>query len=119
MRELIPSEFLSPYVCEQEDLDDDYLPDVWEQAMGLDATDNGRVDVLRQGERGDYDSDGLSNRQEFVLGTDPTRQDTDGDGLTDLEEQRVHHTDPTVSDAAPESVVDDVDLTQVDGYGER
>jgi hypothetical protein len=32
---------------------------------------------------GDYDGDGLSNRCEFLLGTDPTCPDSDGDGMED------------------------------------
>lgn len=32
---------------------------------------------------GDEDSDNILNEDEFTLGTDPTRDDTDGDGLTD------------------------------------
>lgn len=34
----------------------------------------------------DNDSDGLSDAQEYVLGTDPLNPDSDGDGLTDGEE---------------------------------
>nr|WP_269783408.1 thrombospondin type 3 repeat-containing protein [Marinibactrum halimedae] len=31
----------------------------------------------------DNDGDGLTNTEEFLLGTDPTNPDTDGDGLFD------------------------------------
>jgi len=37
-------------------------------------------------ESGDADGDGLSDRREVVVGTDPTEPDTDGDGLPDGED---------------------------------
>ena len=42
----------------------------------------------------DADFDGLSNRQELDLGTDPNVADTDGGGRTDGEEVLVDGTDP-------------------------
>lgn len=42
----------------------------------------------------DCDKDGLSDREEKRVGTDPCRPDTDGDGLTDIEEVRRYGTDP-------------------------
>jgi formylglycine-generating enzyme required for sulfatase activity len=36
----------------------------------------------------DFDRDGLNNREEALLGTDPTLYDTDGDGLSDYFEVR-------------------------------
>jgi Bacterial TSP3 repeat len=44
--------------------------------------------------RGDADDDGLSDREERRLRTNPHRADSDGDGLTDAEELR-RGTDPT------------------------
>ncbi len=46
----------------------------------------------------DTDGDGLPDRYEQVLGTDPGLPDTDGDGLSDFDEVRVHHTDPVLPD---------------------
>ncbi|MBL1217559.1 MAG: LamG domain-containing protein [Planctomycetes bacterium] len=43
-------------------------------------------DVLHLVRVMDADRDGLAGRSEFRYGTDPQRADTDGDGLTDLEE---------------------------------
>ena len=37
----------------------------------------------------DSDGDGLSNREEANLGSDPNNPDTDGDGLTDGEEMEL------------------------------
>ncbi|HCF95444.1 MAG TPA: hypothetical protein DEW46_10310, partial [Verrucomicrobia bacterium] len=63
-------------IVEVMDSDDDGLPDPYEEANGLnpyDASDAGA----------DSDSDGLSNLEEFELGTDPQTADTDDDLLND------------------------------------
>ena len=59
-----------------QDLDGDGMLDLWEVRHGLNSLDPS--DAM-----GDVDNDGLTNLQEFQLGTDPTRVDTDGDGLSD------------------------------------
>lgn len=41
----------------------------------------------------DSDGDGISDRQEYLNGTDPNKQDSDGDGLSDAEEN-LYGTDP-------------------------
>lgn len=117
-REPVPAEMLSSYHQIPEDADDDSLPDPWETAMGLDATDNGLLNREQQGERGDFDADGLTNREEYLLGTDPTLADTDGDGISDFDEHRAYGTDPTISDVTPEQVVHTIALTSETGFGE-
>jgi len=57
-----------------DDVDDDGLGDAWELSYFGD---------LSQGADADSDNDGLSNLEEFALGTDPTNPDTDGDGYSD------------------------------------
>ena len=52
---------------EDTDGDDDNLPDLWETATNLDATDNGYIS-LDNGEYGDPDSDGLTNLKEYQCG---------------------------------------------------
>jgi streptogramin lyase len=64
----------------KDDLDRDTLPDWWER------TYFGNMDHTA-GE--DYDNDGLTNLQESQTGTNPTRKDTDGDGLFDGEETAI------------------------------
>jgi hypothetical protein len=54
----------------------------------------------------DYDSDGLTNYQEFLFGTDPTDGDTDGDGLEDGDEINVHGTDPFDPDTDGDGIDD-------------
>lgn len=58
-----------------DDRDDDAMLDAWEKKNGLDPTidDSGLDD----------DGDGLTNLQEFQLGTDPRSKDSDGDGMPD------------------------------------
>jgi hypothetical protein len=56
--------------------DNDGIPDSYELANGLDPVN--ALDALL-----DFDSDGLSNYDEFRLGTDIRNADTDGDGLAD------------------------------------
>ncbi|MEM6639663.1 MAG: S8 family serine peptidase, partial [Pseudomonadota bacterium] len=61
------------------DADADGITDWWEMRNGLDpANPADGTD--------DRDSDGLSNRQEFELGSDLDRADTDDDGLSDGDE---------------------------------
>ncbi|MFC7339518.1 PA14 domain-containing protein [Haloferula chungangensis] len=96
-RDLIPAAQLVSYGKDADDVDDDYLPDSWETAKGLDPDDNGRMDK-RQGEFGDYDEDGLTNHDEWVLGTDPTNADTDGDGVDDHSEVYSYGSDPLIAD---------------------
>ena len=58
-RTAIPAANIISYAIEAEDADDDYLPDSWEIQHGLDANDNGLSNRTKQGERGDFDSDGF------------------------------------------------------------
>ena len=89
------------------DTDGDDLSDGWEIANGLDPLDDGTAsneeivggdpdstdnDEVEQNETfpdpnngpdGDPDRDGLTNREEAELGTNPNLKDTDGDGMND------------------------------------
>ena len=58
------------------DTDGDGMPDAWEIRYGLNP--NSAADATT-----DTDNDGLTNVQEYNLGTDPTKNDTDGDGVLD------------------------------------
>jgi hypothetical protein len=78
------------------DTDGDGLPDDWEILYGLDPFN--RTDAML-----DTDSDTLSNLQEFILKTNPTKYDTDDDGVLDY------------VDAFPTDVAASVD-TDGDGY---
>lgn len=95
-----PSQIVS-YAGDPDDLDDDYLPDSWEKKFGLDVADNGSRDHGKQGEDGDFDGDRLTNREEFLAGTNPCSADTDGDGLGDFDEIHVYGSNPARRDASP------------------
>jgi hypothetical protein len=66
----------SQLYSEPGDLDADGLPDLWERAFGLNPMVAAEAGL-------DGDGDGLTNLEEYRRGTDPTRLDTDGDGLPD------------------------------------
>lgn len=90
------------------DTDGDGLPDSWEMAKA------GNITSLTA--TGDFDHDGLTDLQEYTLSTgaypniDPTKYDTDGDGLSDGEE--IHGspprppTDPTKADTDGDLISD-------------
>jgi hypothetical protein len=61
------------------DSDGDGLPDWWEVANNLDPNSAAGIN----GASGDPDHDGLTNTQEYMLGTDPMNPDTDRDGYSD------------------------------------
>ena len=85
------------------DVDEEVTPDATEDAttdvdeeVTPDATDDATTDVDEEvapdgtedvtpdvDEDVDTDRDGLTDRQERTIGTDPTKQDTDGDGIGD------------------------------------
>lgn len=109
-RAAISAEALSSYFPSTDDLDDDMLPDSWEQSYGLSIADAGNLDIERQGEFGDYDQDGLSNREEFIHGTNPTNSDTDGDGVSDGEEVNGYGSDPLAVNVFTDTLVGHVNL---------
>ncbi|MBM3836901.1 MAG: hypothetical protein FJ398_02865 [Verrucomicrobia bacterium] len=58
------------------DTDADQLPDAWENLYAP-------GDLAKLKATGDADADGLTELAEMLLGSDPTKSDTDGDGLAD------------------------------------
>ena len=89
------------------DTDGDNLPDGYEAlTLGTDPTkpdtdENGVSDYDE-----DFDNDGLSNGQEYELGTEPYNEDTDGDGLKDGEEINTYGTDPLKVDTDDDGLDD-------------
>jgi hypothetical protein len=57
----------------------------------------------------DADNDGLTDAQEKILGTDPNKPDTDGDGLLDGEEYFVYFTNPLKADSDEDGIADKQD----------
>jgi len=93
-------------ISDRQDTDDDNdgLPDTWEIANNLDPLDGSDASM-------DPDSDGLTNMQEYEVGSNPENSDTDNDGLADGAEVKIYGTDPTVFDADTDNdgVFDSVD----------
>ena len=75
------------------DIDADGLPDNWEINYFGDLTHDAAEDNDHVG-----GPDGLSNLAEYENGTDPTKSDTDGDGLLDADEINIHGTSPIDAD---------------------
>ncbi|MBL4672768.1 MAG: carboxypeptidase regulatory-like domain-containing protein, partial [Arenicella sp.] len=81
------------------DTDGDGLPDGFEVDNGLDPLDplDGALDL---------DGDGLTNLQEFTLGTLINDPDTDNDQLSDGDEVNIHGTDPLDADTDDDGLSD-------------
>lgn len=59
----------------------------------------------------DTDDDGLTDLQEQSHGTDPNNPDTDGDGLTDGDEVNTHGTNPLSADTDGDGLTDNVEVS--------
>lgn len=112
VREILPFTALRSFSYDIDDVDDDDLPDSWESQWGLDPADNGRIRRGIEGALGDADGDQLTNREEFLLGTDPLNADSDGDGLSDYVESRSIGSDPNNANSGTGSAVTDQNGSQ-------
>ncbi|MHA1205204.1 MAG: right-handed parallel beta-helix repeat-containing protein [Candidatus Heimdallarchaeaceae archaeon] len=83
------------------DYDKDSIPDYYELEVGLDITINDAND--------DLDADGLSNFEEFTLGTFPNDPDSDDDGLIDSVEVDLK-TDPMSNDTDNDDLIDGLEI---------
>ncbi|HEY9250179.1 MAG TPA: PA14 domain-containing protein, partial [Rariglobus sp.] len=90
-RQVLASTYVAAFAARPDDLDGDGLPDAWEAAHGMGATKGYGVD----GAYRDRDNDGLTNLQEYQLGSHPGLADTDGDGVNDYDAIFVAEVDPT------------------------
>lgn len=89
------------------DIDGDGIPNDVELKLGLnpwskDSDANGKTD-----DKEDTDGDGLSNIDELtVYKTDPALADTDGDGLSDGDEVNTYRTSPLLKDTDGDGISD-------------
>jgi|GEM_PF-305879 len=92
---------------ENPDTDGDGLPDDYELATtktdpnNMDTDNNGIYDSDE-----DFDGDGLTNIEEYRLGTRPNTADTDGDGLLDGDEVNTYGTNPLSVDTDEDGLTD-------------
>ncbi|MEA2070365.1 MAG: hypothetical protein U9O98_03650, partial [Asgard group archaeon] len=63
-------------------------------------------DPLLDDSGNDYDSDGLTNLEEYENNADPWDTDTDNDKLTDYEEVKLYNTDPSAPDSDGDGFTD-------------
>lgn len=112
VQEVVPFTALRSFSYDIDDVDDDDLPDSWESQYGLDPSDNGRIRRGIEGALGDADGDQLTNREEFLLGTDPLDADSDGDGLSDFVEVRSIGSDPNNANSGTGSPLADLNGSQ-------
>lgn len=93
------------------DTDGDLLPDGYEvlslgtDPLKVDTDDN---DISDYDE--DFDTDGLSNGQEYEIGTRPFDDDSDGDSLKDGDEVNTYFTDPLEVDTDKDGLNDDDEI---------
>ena len=85
------------------DSDEDLLPAWWELQFGLsdDFDDSGL----------DLDEDGVSNLDEFIVGSNPSLSDSDDDGLSDFDEINLYLTSPINADSDLDGLSDNDELT--------
>jgi len=76
------------------DVNSNGIADAWEIVHLGGLSQDGSADDDTDG-----GPDGLTDREEYRYGTDPEKADTDGDGLTDGEEVKIHGTSPLSRDS--------------------
>lgn len=89
------------------DTDGDMLPDGYEVLVLMtDSTVYDSYEKEMSDGECDIDEDGLSNYQEYILGTNPYNNDSDGDDLKDGDEINIYDTDPLKYDSDNDGIKD-------------
>ncbi|MBC7927026.1 MAG: Ig-like domain-containing protein, partial [Bryobacteraceae bacterium] len=95
--------FLTIDIALTSDSDNDGIPDDAEINLGLDPRNAADASL-------DFDTDGLTNVEEFRAGTGLRNADTDGDGLNDGQEVKTTRTNPLVADTDGDGIPDGVEV---------
>jgi len=82
-----------------DDDDGDGITDTWEASHGMNRLHPADAAA-------DWDRDGLTNLQEFLLGTNLWQADSDGDGVSDYSEIYVTRTNPNNTDSDGDTIPD-------------
>lgn len=77
-----------------------------DDAIDAEVVNEPAIEAEEEPDDTDTDLDGLTDAEEDRLGTDPTLSDTDSDGLFDREEVRVYNTDPLNEDTDGDGFLD-------------
>ena len=93
-------------VLHDADSDADGLPDVWELFYV------GNLTAMNQ--YSDLDKDGLQDTAEYLANTNPTKADSDGDGLSDADEVNKYGTNPNDADSDGDGLTDQ---EEIQSYG--
>ena len=91
-----------PDLTDPTDSDGDNMGDDWENHHFGDLTTSDG--------KGDGDTDGATDLQEWQALSNPTKPDTDIDGLTDGDEINTHNTDPTSNDTDTDGLLDKFEI---------
>jgi hypothetical protein len=97
------------------DTDGDGIPSWWERKYSAFMNENNPADAGM-----DFDGDGLTNLEEYQQGTDPTKSDTDGDGLSDGAEVHTYGSNPLNPDTDVDGLRDGREValgTLLTGFG--
>lgn len=63
-------------------------------------------------DKSDPDKDGLTNKEEFEIGTDPNNPDSDSDGIADGDEHHIFNSDPLISRTYRDGQYNDADFVK-------
>jgi len=100
--ELVPNVFVSPEQPATTTLESGVLQNETSTSTVVAVTSTVPVIEVEK----DTDGDGLMDKEEALLSTNPLLTDSDGDGLSDYDEVKIHKTDPLKADTDGDSYKD-------------
>ena len=96
---------------DKKDTDGDGLPDAYElEPLGLDPNKSDTNENGIKDGKEDNDKDGLTNLEEYKIGTNPIYNDSDLDGLSDSDEVKKYKTGPLKEDTDGDGVSDGAEI---------